>query len=53
MPDDLELFRVPPADFKIRCATQTREYPTTGQAAAASGVRLDAWERAVFRRLGR
>ena len=26
-----------PADFKIRCATQTREYPTTGQTAAASG----------------
>jgi NAD(P)-dependent dehydrogenase (short-subunit alcohol dehydrogenase family) len=33
--------------------TQTREYPTTGQAAAASGVRLDAYERPEFRRLGR
>jgi hypothetical protein len=37
MPDDLELLHVPPADFKIRCATQTREYQTTRQAAAASG----------------
>jgi Bacterial regulatory helix-turn-helix protein, lysR family len=26
----------------IRCTTQTREYPTAGQAAAASGARLDA-----------
>ena len=31
-----------PANFKLRCAAQTREYPTTGQAAAASGARLDA-----------
>jgi hypothetical protein len=29
MPDDLELLHVPPANFKIRCLTQTREYPTT------------------------
>ena len=39
--------------FATADTTQTREYPTTGQAAAASGVRLGAWERAVFRRLGR
>ena len=38
MPDDLELLHVPPADFKIRRATQTREYPTVAQAAAASGA---------------
>jgi hypothetical protein len=23
--DDIDLFHVPPADFKIRCATQTRD----------------------------
>jgi hypothetical protein len=40
--DNRDPFHVPPLDFKIRCSTQTREYPTTGQAAAASGVRLDA-----------
>ena len=33
------LFHVPFPIVKIRCVTQTREYPTTGQAAAASGAR--------------
>jgi hypothetical protein len=42
MTDDLELLHVPPADSKIRCATQTREYPTTRHAAGASGGWLDA-----------
>jgi hypothetical protein len=55
MPDDMELLHVPPADFKIRCATQTREYPASGQAAAASGVGADSTlsQEPMFRRLGR
>jgi hypothetical protein len=38
---------------RVRCATQTREYPTAGQAAAASGMGLDAREGPVVKRLGR
>ena len=33
-------------------ATQTREYPTTGQTAATSSRELDADQRTMFRRLG-
>jgi hypothetical protein len=37
----------------IRCATQTREYPAIGQAAAASGADSTLQQRRMFRRLGR
>jgi hypothetical protein len=40
--DRLTCFPYLPPDLKIRCATQTREYPTTGQVAVAPGVWLDA-----------
>jgi len=42
---------IPPADHTIRSATQTREYPSTKHAAAASGGWLDAAGTTV--RLGR
>jgi hypothetical protein len=43
----------PFCDRMEQCPTQTREYPTTGQAAAASGADSTLQERPVFRRLGR
>ena len=44
---------VPLAPTEASSPTQTREYPTTGHAAAASGGWLGAAVRSVFRRLGR
>ena len=46
-------FAYPLPIAEIRCATQTREYPTTGHAAAASGGWLDASGEVSARRLGR
>ena len=43
----------PHPTHRIRCATQTREYPASGQAAAASGAGLDAIAETDVRRLGR
>jgi len=46
-------FRVPPLISDDATGTQTREYPTTGHAAAASGGWLDASGEVSARRLGR
>jgi hypothetical protein len=51
--DDSGLFRVPPTDSKIRWATQTREYPATGQAAAAPAADSTLQQEPMVRRLGR
>ena len=50
--EHFDLSRVPPTISRIRCPTQTREYPTTGHAAAAPGGWLDAARTAKLRRLG-
>ena len=51
--DHRDPFHVPPTISDDSCPTQTREYPATGQAAAASGADSTLQQEQMFRRLGR